>query len=38
MRRTKTKEDKALDATLDALIAQTGHSPEAIMGEQGVLA
>ena len=38
MRRTKTKEDKALDAAFDALIAQTGHSPEAIMGEQGVLA
>ncbi len=38
MRRTKTKEDKALDEALDVLIAQTGHSPEAIMGEQGLLA
>jgi hypothetical protein len=38
MRRTKTKEDKALNAAFDALIAQTGHPPEAIMGEQDVLA
>ena len=38
MRRTKTKEDKALDEALDVLIARSGHSPEAIMGEQGLLA
>lgn len=34
MRRTKTKEDKALDEALDALIARSGHSPEAIMVER----
>lgn len=38
MRRSKTKEDKALDEALDVLIAQTGHSPEVILGEQGLLA
>jgi len=38
MRRTKTKEDKALDEALDVLIAQSGHTPEAIMGEQGLQA
>jgi transposase-like protein len=38
MRRTKTKEDKALDEALDVLIARSGHSPEAIMGDQGLLA
>ena len=38
MKRTKTKEDKALDEALDMLIARSGHSPEAIMGEQGLLA
>jgi hypothetical protein len=34
MRRSKTKEARALDEALDVLIAQTGHSPEAILGEQ----
>jgi hypothetical protein len=29
MRRTKTKEDKALDEALDVLIARSGHSPDA---------
>ncbi len=38
MKRTKTKEAKALDEALDVLIAQSGHTPEAIMGEQGLLA
>jgi hypothetical protein len=38
MRRPKTKEDKALDQALDVLIAKSGHSPEAIMGDQGLLA
>lgn len=38
MRKTKTKEAKALDEALDVLIAQTGHSPEVIMGEHGLLA
>ncbi|MDZ4401189.1 transposase, partial [Prosthecobacter sp.] len=38
MRRTKTKEDQALDQALDVLIAKSGHTPEAIMGEQGLLA
>lgn len=38
MRTKKTKEDKALDQALDVLIAQCGHSPEAIMGDKGLLA
>jgi hypothetical protein len=38
MRRPKTKEDKALDEALDVLIAKSGHSPEAIMGDKGLLA
>ncbi len=38
MRRPKTKEDKALHQALDVLIAKSGHSPEAIMGDQGLLA
>jgi hypothetical protein len=38
MRRTKKKEDEALDDELDVLSARSGHSPEAIMGEQGLLA
>ena len=38
MKRPKTKEDKALDEALDVLIAKSGHSPEAIMGDQGLLA
>jgi transposase-like protein len=38
MRKPKTKEDKALDEALDVLIAKSGHSPEAIMGDQGLLA
>lgn len=38
MRKSKTKEDQALDQALDVLIARTGHSPEAIMGADGLLA
>ena len=38
MRKVKTKEDKALDEALDVLIAKSGHSPEAIMGDKGLLA
>lgn len=38
MRKSKTKEDQALEQALDVLIARTGHSPEAIMGADGLLA
>lgn len=38
MRRTQDKKQEALNQALDALIEQTGHSPEAILGEGGVLA
>ena len=38
MKKKPTKEQKQLDEALDVLIARSGHSPEAIMGEQGLLA
>jgi putative transposase len=38
MRKKATKEQEALNQALDALIEQTGHSPEVIMGDGGVLA
>lgn len=38
MKRSKDKGQEALNQALDALIEQTGHSPEVILGEGGVLA
>jgi transposase-like protein len=38
MRKKQTKQQSALNQALDALIEQTGHSPEVIMGDGGVLA
>jgi putative transposase len=38
MRKNQDKKKEALNQALDALIEQTGHSPEVILGEGGVLA
>lgn len=38
MRKTKTKAQQDLDQALDGILAQTGYSPEVIMGSQGLLA
>lgn len=38
MRKKADKKQEALNQALDALIEQTGHSPEVILGDGGVLA
>ena len=38
MKKARDKKQEALNQALDALIEQTGHSPEVILGDQGVLA
>ena len=38
MRKNQDKKQEALNQALDALIEQTGHSPEVIWGDGGVLA
>ena len=38
MRKNQDKKKEALNQALDALIEQTGHSPEVILGDGGVLA
>ena len=38
MKKNQDKKKEALNQALDALIEQTGHSPEVILGDSGVLA